>query len=112
MRDAQCVMFDRSNELSAPLRINTRVWLAELSKEHNRSITLAEIPEGEFQKWQCIGFTHIWRMGVWTSGPRAQETALRAHSRLEYSEALPDLREEDVGASPYGVAKFELQNRG
>lgn len=98
--------------MSFPLlyEINTRVWLAELSKKRNRSITLAEIPDDQFDNWQRLGFTHIWLMGVWTTGPRAREIALKAHSRLEYSEALPDLREEDIGASPYAVADYSVSS--
>src|SRR4051794_36732160 len=90
--------------------INTRCWLAELSKKNNRAITLASIPESEFAEWQRLGFTHIWLMGVWTTGPRAQALALKAHSQGEYSEALPDLREEDIGASPYAVADYGVSS--
>lgn len=95
--------------MSFPLlyEINTRCWLSDLSKERKRSITLAEVPDDQFERWQRLGFTHIWLMGVWTTGPRARAVALNAHSR-EYSEALPDLREEDVAGSPYAIADYSV----
>ncbi len=96
--------------MSFPLlyEINTRCWLAELSRKNNRPITLDNIPESEFVEWQRLGFTHIWLMGVWTTGPLARAVALKAHSRNEYSEVLPDLREDDVGCSPYAVADYAI----
>src|SRR3989442_359685 len=82
--------------------INTRCWLPELSAKCGQPITLANVPDSEFADWQRLGLTHIWLMGVWTSGPRARAEAL-ANPQLQvmYSEALPDWRDEDVGGSPY-----------
>lgn len=96
--------------MSFPLlyEINTRCWLAELSAENNRPITLANIPESKFAEWQRLGFTHIWLMGVWTTGPRGRSIALSA--RNEYSDALPDLGEEDIGCSPYAVADYSVSS--
>jgi len=56
--------------------INTRCWLREMSDRLGRPITLARVPDEEFVNWQRLGFTHIWLMGVWTTGPRARELAL------------------------------------
>lgn len=90
--------------------INTRCWLAELATIHHRPITLADVPQTEFNEWQRLGFTHIWLMGVWTTGPRARSVALKAHAQQEYSEALTDLREEDIGASPYAIAEYTVSS--
>ena len=57
--------------------INTRCWLRGLSEKAAHSITLADVPEPEFAEWQRLGFTHIWLMGAWTSGPRARAEALK-----------------------------------
>jgi hypothetical protein len=72
-------------------------------------VTLAEIPEAEFLGWQERGFTHIWLMGVWTTGPRARAGALR-HFRLrdDCSRALPDLTEADISGSPYAIAEYRV----
>jgi Alpha amylase, catalytic domain len=98
--------------MSHPLlyEINTRCWLAELSKKNGRPITLANVPETEFDEWRRLGFTHIWLMGVWTTGPRVRTVALKSHSRQEYSEALPDLRDEDIGASPYAISEYTVSS--
>ena len=65
--------------MSCPLlyEVNTRCWLRGLSERHGATITLANVPEAEFAQWQKLGFTHIWLMGVWTTGPRAREKALQ-----------------------------------
>ena len=111
----QIALFSDANQKSHramrfPLlyEINTRCWLEELSRNANRPITLAEIPQKHFDDWQRLGFTHIWLMGVWTSGPRARTIALKDHSKQEYSEALPDLRDADVAASPYAIADYSV----
>jgi hypothetical protein len=89
--------------------INTRCWLHGLSARTGRTITLADVPETEFAEWRRLGFTHIWLMGVWTSGPRARAEALASsQQRRAYSEALPDWREEDVSGSPYAVAEHRV----
>jgi len=85
--------------------INTRCWLSSLSETAGRELTLAEVPEAQFEFWRDLGFTHIWLMGVWSTGPRG-----RAHSLQ-----LPELRqgdsacvEDDIGGSPYAVAAYEV----
>ena len=42
---------------------------------------VCDVPASEFAEWQKLGFTHIWLMGVWTTGPRARAEALQ-HSEL------------------------------
>ena len=97
--------------MSHPLlyEINTRCWLPELSKIYGRTINLATVPDAEFEFWRNLGFTHIWLMGAWTSGPRSRAEALSHPDLLRsYSEALPDWRQEDVGGSPYAIARYEV----
>src|SRR5215470_4440858 len=88
--------------------VNTRCWLLELSKKQNRQITLAEIPDAQFAQWRRLGFTHIWLMGVWTTGPRARAKALEKPSFAGYSDALPDWGEQDVVGSPYAIADYSV----
>ena len=45
--------------------INTRIWLHKLSIEHNRSVTLGNIPDEEFAFFSSCGFDMVWLMGVW-----------------------------------------------
>ncbi|MDB6122549.1 MAG: alpha amylase catalytic region [Pedosphaera sp.] len=89
--------------------INTRCWLRTLSEEQGRPVTLATVPETEFQQWLKLGFTHIWLMGVWTTGPRSRSHALHdPQLRKRYSEILPGWHEQDVPGSPYAIADYEV----
>jgi hypothetical protein len=89
--------------------INTRCWLPELSLREGFRVTLANVPESEFARWRELGFTHIWLMGVWSSGPLARADALsRAGLKKAYSAALPDWREADVVGSPYAIAEYKV----
>ncbi|MCS6988481.1 MAG: alpha-amylase family glycosyl hydrolase [Chloroherpetonaceae bacterium] len=87
--------------------INARVWLRELSKKHGKPITLASVPETEFQRWKQHRFDAIWLMGVWKPSPKGREIALH-HRGLwqEYSRALPDWTADDVACSPYCIAEY------
>lgn len=89
--------------------INTRCWLNELSERHRRPVTLATVPDEEFAQWQRLGFTHIWLMGVWTTGPKCRALALaEPNLRRAYDEILPGWRDEDVGGSPYAIGSYEV----
>ncbi len=60
--------------MASPLlyEINTRCWLRALADQAGASVTLANVPDAEFTAWQKLGFSHIWLMGVWTTGPQAR----------------------------------------
>jgi hypothetical protein len=89
--------------------INTRCWLRELAQTSGRPVTLADVPDSEFLSWQRLGFTHVWLMGAWTGGPRARAQALANQDlRRACAEALPDWTEQDVAASPYAVAAYQV----
>lgn len=89
--------------------VNARAWLQSLSAHAGRPVTLGEVPLNCFAEWQRLGFTHLWLMGVWTGGPLARAQALAAaQSTPGYAEALPDFRPEDVIASPYAIAAYEV----
>src|SRR5258708_15356270 len=89
--------------------INTRCWLTELSRQAGRPVTLADVPDSSFAEWTRLGFTHIWLMGVWATGPLARAQALK-HSDLlrAYSDLLPDWQATDVGGSPYSIADYSV----
>src|SRR5215472_642642 len=88
--------------------INTRCWLRELSEATGEPKTLAHVPEAQFAQWRKLGFTHIWLMGVWTSGPRARAQALNPQLRAVYSQVLPDWQEQDIVGSPYAIADYQV----
>nr|WP_050785681.1 alpha-amylase family glycosyl hydrolase [Pedosphaera parvula] len=89
--------------------INTRCWLRSLAEEQGRPVTLESVPDSEFDRWKQLGFTHIWLMGIWTTGPKSRSHALHNPSlRQRYTELLPGWQEEDVPGSPYAIADYEV----
>jgi hypothetical protein len=89
--------------------VNTRVWLRELSEEQGRSITLADVPDTEIERWKQLGFTHIWLMGVWQIGPKAREVAL-TFWREHWSRDIPSAAEDVIG-SPYAIEEYSVDSR-
>ena len=89
--------------------INTRCWLRDLSKQSGAPVTLANVPESEFQSWRKLGFTHVWLMGVWTSGPRSRAAALAvADLQQTYGSAVHRVHAADIAASPYAISAYEV----
>jgi glycosidase len=86
--------------------INTRCWLRELSTRHGTELTLANVPQAEFAHWQRLGFTHIWLMGVWTSGPRSRAVALAVEDLK--SSHLADPEGTAIAGSPYAIAEYKV----
>ena len=123
--------------MTAPIlyEVNTRAWLRELSEEAGRTVTLADVPDAEIERWQRLGFTHIWLMGVWQVGPKARDAALqlwREHwskdvASTTSSTVLPGtphpnplpsegrgdgaFGEGDVHGSPYAIQEYAVDSR-
>ena len=90
-------------------QINTRCWLKDLSARQKSAVTLATVPDAEFQFWKKSGFTHIWLMGVWTTGTHARDIALNHPDlRREYDIVLPGWTDADVAGSPYSIADYSV----
>src|SRR6266511_3009762 len=72
--------------------INTRCWLRELAAQLGRDPDgsgLGSVPDSEVERWRNLGFTHIWLMGVWPTGPRSRAAALaEASFRRSLSDTL------------------------
>ena len=52
---------------------NTLVWLDQLSKKYNRSISrLDDIPEQELEELAAMGFTGLWLIGLWERSPASK----------------------------------------
>ena len=97
--------------MSHPLlyQLNTRCWLRELAEPGGRRRSLANVPDELVAGWQRRGFTHVWLMGVWTSGPAAREHALTAAGLLaEFDGVLPGWKDRDVAGSPYAIAAYTV----
>src|SRR2546428_13930095 len=89
--------------------INPRCWWRDLSEKAGQPTQWGTIPASGFARWQQLGLTHIWLMGVWPTGPRSRAQCLAHADQLKrYGEILPDWREEDVAGSPFAVADYRV----
>jgi hypothetical protein len=87
--------------------INTWVWLADLSKEAGRAMTLANVPRSVWDELAALHIDYIWFMGVWQRSPASVKIA-RKHAGLqgELAKALPDLTEKDIVGSAYAIKDY------
>lgn len=89
--------------------INTRCWLRELSDAAGRQIALGNVPESEFVAWKCAGVSHLWLMGVWTTGGQSRRACLESPgTRRRLDELLPGWNPADVPGSPYAVTSYRV----
>jgi glycosidase len=95
--------------------INTWAWLERLSVRAGRTITLAEVPDAEWDSLARLGFDAIWLMGVWQRSPEArriaQAKAAAPGGAAQYDRALSGWTPDDVVASPYAVAAYVPDRR-
>jgi hypothetical protein len=92
--------------------INTWAWLHDLAGKYGRSVTLATVPEKEWEAVASLGVDLLWLMGVWERSPKGMRIAgsLRGLQE-EYALVLPDVLPEDVVGSPYSVHRYEVDER-
>jgi len=89
--------------------INTWVWLNELSRKHGSIITLASVPEAEWNMIAALGADAVWLMGVWERSPAGIRIAMGNEGLLaSFCRALPDFSEKDNVGSPYCVRRYEV----
>ncbi len=87
--------------------VNTAIWLDELSRRAGRPLTLAEVPDAEWDAVTPAGVDAVWLMGVWERSPAGLLLArINPQLQASFRAALPDLRSEDVVGSPYCVRRY------
>ena len=87
--------------------INTWLWLRELSRQHNRRVTLADVPETAWDTLADLRFDVVWLMGVWERSPEGITVTLNDPTRRQrFDEALPGWTAEDVIGSPYSCLLY------
>jgi hypothetical protein len=88
---------------------NALILLRRLSEKYRRKLTLATIPEEEWQRLSRLGFDLLWLMGVWQRSPAGRQVALTHPGlRPEYDKALPGWTDQDVAGSPYAAHSYTL----
>ena len=92
--------------------INTAVWLERLGRDQGRRLTLAQVPDSEWDSLAALPVDAVWLMGVWARSPAGLRIAL-ANPEIDAGNhaALPDLRPEDVIGSPYCVRDYAVDQR-
>ena len=87
--------------------INTRTWLERLSAQHKQNITLADVPDPEWDALAKLGFNVIWLMGVWKRSQESRRINLKNPANFQqFDRALPGWKPDDVISSPYAVAGY------
>jgi glycosidase len=89
--------------------LDARVQLRQLSEECGRTITLAEVPDAEIEKWSASHFDAIWLLGVWETGTQSRLLALNnLHLTDESTALVPDWKSDDIFGSPYAIADYRV----
>lgn len=87
--------------------INSWVWLHELGIGLKDQVTLATVPEKEWDAIAALNVDAVWFMGVWERSPAGIEIAMRNPGLLEdFRRALPDFFADDNVGSPYCVRDY------
>lgn len=90
-------------------QINTRLWLAEISRVIGRPARLDDIPDAELDLLGDKGFDWIYLLSLW----RVSEASCRVAKenqelRKECLAVLPDLRDKDIGGSGFAIGGYEV----
>jgi hypothetical protein len=89
--------------------VNARVFMRRVCEKYRQALTLATVPDEEWQLLTGRGFDLVWLMGVWQRSPGARQQALLDSAlRREYDKALPGWTDDDVAGSPYAVYAYSL----
>ena len=89
--------------------INTWVWLNELSRKHGTAITLASVPDEEWEALAALGINAVWLMGVWERSPAGIRITTQNEGLMaSFRQALPDFTAADNVGSPYCVRRYEV----
>ena len=102
-------MAKKQNSRLILLEVNTRILLKELSVAAGKQVTLGTIPDQVLDGWAKLGFSGVWLMGVWSTGPLGRAIAAE-HQALqsEYRRALSDFTADDVVGSPYAIQSYAV----
>ena len=105
--------------MPAPLRrhphlyeINTWPWLDRLSRRTGRHVTLASVPDAEWDGLKARGIDIVYLMGVWKRSAVGRRIARSETGGFAaYDRALPGWRLEDIVGSAYCISGYEPDPR-
>src|ERR1700733_8204867 len=87
--------------------INTWTWLEQLSGRLKKNITLADVPDSEWDALATQGFNIIWLMGVWQRSPISRRMNQENPANVaQFTLALPGWKPEDIISSAYAVTAY------
>ncbi len=88
-------------------QIPTRLWLRELSQEHGRPVTLADVPDAALARLGTLGVDWVWLLGVWQTGAAGRKVSLvNPDWQQGYAIDLPGYTDADVCGSPFAVQSY------
>ena len=89
--------------------VNARLFIQRVSEKYHRALTLAMVPQEEWQLLARRGFDLLWLMGVWQRSPGARQQALfNPALRRQYDQVLPGWTDDDIAGSPYAILDYSL----
>ncbi len=92
--------------------ISTWPWLERLSRREGRVVTLADVPDAEWDRLAALGFDFVFLMGVWRRSAIGRFMARTDRALLDrYDRVLPGWSFDDVCGSPYSVAAYQPDDR-
>ncbi len=92
--------------------INTFVWLNELSGKYRKNITLASIPNEEWDYIASLGVNAVWFMGVWERSPAGIRIASGNSGLMsEFRNVLHDFQDKDLVGSAYCVRNYAVDRK-
>ena len=87
--------------------INTWVWLNELSRQHQGTITLGTVPAEQWDAIAALDVDAVWLMGVWERSPEGIRIANEnAGLQADFRNALLDYTAADNVGSGYCVHRY------
>jgi hypothetical protein len=89
--------------------LNVRTWRTERSAELGRPATLDDLDHDFLDHLNDDGFTWIYLLGVWPTGPLSLAVSRADRQILRYLErVLPGFSDQDVGGSVFSVSGYEV----
>jgi len=85
--------------------INTPVFLREVSERAGHSVTLADVPDAEWDAIARPSIDTVWFMGVWQ---RSVVAKTMAKDEPWLKDALPGMQDADLLGSAYSIASYTV----